>query len=357
MAYLYQGIDEGVSKYEKNRTTYIKSRKVDRSLCNILAVCSALPFIIITGLRYHVGTDYLYYAASFNRVSEGKNSYFKNPLYNLFEWISSCFSDDFIILFCITAVILIVSYWSVIYKRSCFPVYSIFLFWGTNTFYISLNGVRQGLAMGFLFIAIHFAIEKKLRPYLVAILCAVLTHRGVAFFLPFYWLIKIKLTPRRAWTILLVSVGVGVVGSSGLRLIIRLIGYGYYMSGMFDSGNFEWIITLINLAIFCVFCFYYGVAKESEYEEEYQTYFWLQMLATVSILLSVSIPLAKRICWSFSIGQILSLPLLTKFEDSKIGKLILNVGIIAFFTLSIYFGIVVKGAHKVLPYRWFTERL
>lgn len=125
---------------------------------------------------------------------------------------------------------------------------------------------------------------------------------------------------------------------------------------MFDTGEFEWIITLINIAILCVFCFYSPTARESEYKEEFQAYFWLQLLATVSIILSISIPLAKRICWTFSIGQILSLPLMTKFEDSKIGKLILNAGIIVFFILSIYFGIVVNGAHKVVPYHWFTER-
>ncbi|MGN0505290.1 MAG: EpsG family protein [Lachnospiraceae bacterium] len=356
MAYLYQTTEDSLKYITQNQNPYMKQRKADRSLCYLCAALSAVPFIIITGLRYRVGMDYLYYAASFIRVNDGKSSYFSNPLYNLIEKIASFLSDDYMALFFVTGVVLITCYWIVIYQRSCYPVYSIFLFWGTNTFYVSLNGVRQGIAMGFLFLAIHYALKKELKPYLLFFLCAVLTHKGIAFFLPIYWLFQIELKPQRAWTLLGITLVVGLVGSRALYYIIRLLGYGYYISGMFDTGEFEWIITFINIVILCVFCFYERTASESEYKEEFQAYFWLQLMATASVMLSVAIPLAKRICWTFSIGQILSLPLLTKFEDSKIGKLILNVGIIVGFALSIYFGIVVNGAHRVLPYRWWFER-
>ncbi|MDD6036539.1 MAG: EpsG family protein [Lachnospiraceae bacterium] len=356
MAYIYQTLDNRLVNYTQNLNPYMKQRKIDRSLCYISAALSALPFIVITGLRYRVGTDYLYYAASFNRVNNGNSSYFANPVYNLLEWIAAVLADDYMVLFCVTGTVLIGCYWFIIYRRSCYPIYSIFLFWGTNTFYISLNGVRQGIAMGFLFIAIQYALKKELKPYLFFFVCAVLTHRGVAYFLPVYWLFQIKLKPRRAWIILGLTLAAGLVGSQGLYYIIRLLGYGYYISSMFNTGEFEWFIALINIVVLCVFCFYERTAYESEYREEFQAYFWLQLLATASVMLSVAIPLAKRICWTFSIGQILSLPLMTKFEKSKIGKLILNLGIILGFILSIYFGIVVKGAHKVLPYRWWTER-
>lgn len=357
LAFLYQETNRNVNAYLTTQNPYRKQREVDRSLCYVLAVLSALPFVLITALRYRVGTDYLYYAASFNRVKEGKSSYFSNPIYNVMEKIATFLGSEYIWIFCVTGVILIACYWYVIYKQSCYPVYSIFLFWGTNTYYISLNGVRQGIAMGFLFVAIYFAIHKDVKKYLVFVILACLTHRGVVFFLPAYWLFQIRIKPKNVWLIVLVSLASGVVAKSLIYSVIRLLGYGYYISGAYDNGNFEWIIAAINIVILSVFCFYERTAEESEEKNEFQIYFWLQVLATASVMFSAAVPLAKRICWTFTIGQILSLPTLTKYEKSKIGKLILNAGIILGFAISIYIGIVVKGAHKVLPYQWWFDKL
>lgn len=354
-ALLYQINSNKIDNYLSKDSPYIKKREVDRSLCKIVAVLSAIPFLLVTCLRYRVGTDYMYYAESVRRVQDGKKSYFSNPIYNLMEKVAS-FSTEYVAIFCVTGVVLITCYWFVIYKRSSFPLYSIFLFIGTNTFFVSLNGVRQGVAMAFLFVAIHFAIKRDLRAYILFVLLAFLTHRGVAFFFPVYWLINLELKPKRAWLVMFISIVLGVLGSGLLFLIIRMAGYGRYISSMYDTGEFELYITLINFVIFCVFCFYERVASNTEYKREFQAYFWLQLLATASIILSIAIPLAKRICWTFSIGQILSIPLLSKFESSKIGKLVLNCGVVLGFSLSIYFGIVVNGAHKVIPYCWWFER-
>lgn len=344
-----------IDNYVSQDIPYIKKRKVDKSLCKVLAFLSAFPILLITCFRYRVGTDYMYYAESVRRVQDGKKSYFSNPIYRLLEKIASAF-PGYIAIFCVTGIVLVACYWFVIYKRSVLPEYSIFLFLGTNTYFVSLNGVRQGIAMAFLFVAVHFALKRDLKMYLVFFAFAVLTHRGVAFFLPMYWLTNLELKPKRAWIILSISVVLGVLGSGLLYLVIRLVGYGRYISSIYDTGEFELYITLINFVIFCVFCFYERIADKSEYRKEFQAYFWLQLLATASIILSIAIPLAKRVCWTFSIGQILSLPLLSKFEKSRIGKIILNVGIIVGFSLSIYYGIVVNGAHRVLPFQWWFNR-
>lgn len=357
MAYFCQVNDGKIMQYKNNDNPYIRKKNVDRSLCGLCACLSSVPFFIITCFRYRVGKDYLYYVASFNRVKEGKTSYFgSNPVYHLIEKLASLFSGEAIAIIVATGSLLILLYWIIIYKLSVNPAYSIFLFWGTNTFYISLNGIRQGVAMAFLFVAFYFAVKRKMWPYLIFFLLGALTHKGVTVFLPVYWLVKIELQPKRAWLITIISVAVTSLGGRGLLAIVSRLGYGYYLTGLFSDAGFEWIISAINIVILCVFCFYDEAAKESEYKEIYQAYFWMQVLATASILTSFVVPLAKRVCWIFSIGQILSLPLFNRLEESTTGKLVINTGIILGFALSIYVGVVVQGAHAVLPYTFWWNR-
>lgn len=350
MAYFYRVCDASIKRTVEINSPYIRKKKVDRSMCHLFAFFSAAPFLYITCFRYMVGMDYGYYMASSARVEVGAKSYFNEPFYKLLEKISSFLPWGSVSIFIVTGIILISFYWWIIFKQSINPVYSIFLFWGTNIYYISLNGVRQGVAMAFVLVALYYAKEKKLWPYLAFALLGGLTHKGTFVFIPFYWLSRVKLDPKRAWLILFASVGTIIVGGSGLLFIVRQFGYGYYLSGMFQNPEFEWIMVLINLVILLVFCFYAKAAETSKYKEEYQMYFWMQLLATVAALSSAAIPLAKRICWIFSIAQILSLPIFGRLEGSRVGKIVLNVGIIAGFALSIYIGIVINGAHAVLPY-------
>ena len=89
-----------IDNYVSQDIPYIKKRKVDKSLCKVLAFLSAFPILLITCFRYRVGTDYMYYAESVRRVQDGKKSYFSNPIYRLLEKIASAF-PGYIAIFCV----------------------------------------------------------------------------------------------------------------------------------------------------------------------------------------------------------------------------------------------------------------
>ncbi|MDO5559244.1 MAG: EpsG family protein [Oscillospiraceae bacterium] len=335
---------------------YFRQKPRSHKTSAILLIISALPIIFVTGLRYRVGTDYLYYATSFHRVSHGSPSYFNNPLFCLLEFIVSLFTNDYTGLFIADAAVMFGCYWFVFSKQSENIVYSIFLLCTTNLYFISLNAVRQGLAMSVLFVALYYAIQENKRAYIIASLCAVMIHKGVVVFLPVYWLANKKLKPLNAWEILAGVTGVSLAGAGLLRYFVRMAGYAHYLNKALSNNEFEWVLTAMNVAVLGVQCFYYPAAQESPNKKEFNMYFWMQTLASAAIIMSIAVPLTKRLCWTFSIGQLLSLPLMSRFEKSKIGKIILNFSIIILFSLSIYIGIYKNGAHGVLPYKWITQR-
>lgn len=355
LAGMYERSVAKVAAFDPTKKEYFIARLGKRKPDTAAAVLSAIPFILITGLRYKVGTDYSYYIWSFHSVGYGNGSYFNNPLYCLVERISTWLSTDYVMLYINLALIMIACYWHTIYRLSNFPSYSIIMFVLTNTYFVSLNGVRQGMAMGFLFLSLIYVYERDVKKYIVAVLCAVLFHKGVALFIPIYWLTKRKMDPKWAWGSVIITAAAGFLVPGLIQRGVALMGYAGYLGSGFDEG-FETILALINASILGVFCFYAQRASESEDADLYNVLFWMQTIATAALMLSARVPLAKRICWIFSIGQILSLPLFTKFEDSKVGKVVLNGGIIVLFALSIYFGIVVNHAHGVYPYHWIWAR-
>ena len=57
-------------------------------------------------------------------------------------------------------------------------------------------------------------------------------------------------------------------------------------------------------------------------------YYWMQFIATVFIMESTSIPLAKRICWYMSINQLGALPIINKLEETLWVKMLITTVII-----------------------------
>lgn len=338
-------------RVEQKQSRYIIEQRSSGAAAVVMAVLSAVPFIIVTGFRYKVGTDYGYYQSSFRLVVDGYTSYFKNPLYLLLEYITAFVSSKYIMMFVNITLITIGCYWVGIYQISTNPAYSILMFVLTNTYFITLNGVRQGLGMAVLFLGLVYVVREEPKKYYIAYLASVLFHKGMVIAFPIYIVAKYRISPKAAWIAVIGATGAALVLSGPLSSLLSWFGYDQYITGAAED-TFEAILALINIAILGVFCFYDRTARGTEYERLYNVLFWMQTIATAAIMMSISLPLAKRICWIFSIGQILSLPLFTKFETSKIGKVVLNGGIVILFGLSIYFGIVVNGAHKVYPYTW-----
>ncbi len=156
----------------------------------VFAFVTAATLIIVAGLRYRVGTDYMAYYRT--RVTDWKTVWdylilFGEPGIRLLSRISTLIADDGAVLIFVCSVIIIGIYSLVIYRYS--PMYLvsmlIFLFLGDWTG--SFNGIRQYLAAAIVFAGHRYILKRKFVPYLLTVFLAMLFHKtAVVMILPYF---------------------------------------------------------------------------------------------------------------------------------------------------------------------------
>ena len=156
----------------------------------VFAFVIAATLIVVAGLRYRVGTDYMAYYRT--RVEDWKTVWeylvhFREPGIRLLSRISVMIADDGAVLIFICAVIIIGIYCLMIYRYS--PMYLIsmlvFLFLGDWTG--SFNAIRQYLAAAVVFAGHRYILKRKFVPYLLTVLVATLFHKSaVVMILPYF---------------------------------------------------------------------------------------------------------------------------------------------------------------------------
>ncbi len=359
-AYLYRVVSNRVeASKERGESVYIKKKKrrgVGSPFAVTMAVLSALPLTAVAAFRVGVGTDYYtgYVYSYYYNMAYNAGYYKTEPLYDLLESSVAFFKAPEIWIFIVSSVIVGALYYYCFFKYSINPEYSILMYFLTNIYFISLNAVRQGIAMSIIFLAIMVYNKGKTKVFLLLVLMAMGFHTSSVVFFLLPLLRKISFSVSSSLMMLLaLAVGGGVIGRAA-RVVISLTRYAGYYNSMFDENEFDIFNTAIQLAILIMYSFYLERARQTEHKNMFEICYILQLMATFCIIQSATIPAIKRIVWHLSTNQFIGIPMVSLIEDSKLVKLIFNTAVIVLFAISIYKGDVVNGAHQILPYHsWF----
>ncbi len=181
----------------KNISNNLRSKKVYILIITIL-------LILLAGLRgEYVGRDTDQYTYLYNLVKtyESLSNLFNDttmePAYLLLEYYCYQLGLNHQGFFVICAILTLAPIGFVFYKYSKNPWISfiIFILFPIYTT-IAFTALRQGIAIGFTVLAFHFSEKDKLKKYLLCMLIAYSFHVTAIFFLPVYWLKKIKFTKK-----------------------------------------------------------------------------------------------------------------------------------------------------------------
>ena len=233
--------------------------------------------IVVTSLRYEVGSDYLRYLGSYQfaarRFADLSTLFSRETLtrYSFeigYEFVSVLTSRLFSSKYAILWIISIILYIPIIVycrKHTCnskiaVGVFFLYGFWG-----LSLNVLKQAVAM-MLVLYVQEALENK--KYLRAVILSVIAtsfHTTallvcVILFIIHFGLLKKIVSPTRQHLFLLIAIGIVLRFSTGiiLRILNRTELYTQYLSyltaGTEDriSRSFIWIGALIETVIVCV---------------------------------------------------------------------------------------------------------
>ena len=161
----------------------------------VLSFVLAAMLIVVAGLRFRVGTDYMAYYRT--RVTDWKTVWdylihFREPGIRLLSKISTMIADDGAVLIFISSVIIIGIYSLMIYRYSPLYLISMLLFAFLGDWTGSFNGIRQYLAAAIVFAGHRYILERKFIPYLLTVLLAMLFHRTAAVMILPYFLLARK---------------------------------------------------------------------------------------------------------------------------------------------------------------------
>lgn len=259
--------------YETENGKLVSGNKTRYELFVFLATA---VLILVSGLRYDVGTDYLSYSRAFlTRAARLKDDLksFKEPGLDFIAWISSKFSRDYALFFFIVSVITVSLNVKTIKKYSDSICLGLMFYVLTGAWHNSFNGIRQYLAAAILFAGHRYMYERKFWKYLFVVFLATCFHTTALIMLPVYFLAGRKFTWKN---ILLIMISVVAIRFS----------YDYLFDIMnflkgHDQSEYEYMKTEVNImrVLVTVPPLIMAFATSKEIKDEPENAFYMSMLA------------------------------------------------------------------------------
>lgn len=317
-------------------------------------ICSSIPVMFVSAVRYAVGTDYFNtYTNGYYRVSLGNESdHFEFGFNALIKILSSISPDNPNLLFIITSIIFVGFTFAAIYNLSTNILMSILLLFISRYYFISMNGVRQFIAMSIFLFALKYAIEEKIGRYVFWGIIAISFHYSLVIFFPVYFLTRLKLT--KEYLAILIGLVLVVVIDNGRILYSLLLSVStkyYGLTQRYQIAGTKFIVFTVafNAVLMCIYYRYYNQSKENKV---YRLFLNIQFIAFLLSLLLGTLPQVERVYWIFSFPMILSLPYMLRNIQNKAIRY--SITIILFLVLTAYcvYDISILKDHQVLPYQW-----
>lgn len=217
-------------------------------------------FFLMLSLRgLACGSDtrnYLYYynvdiSLSFEAILQKYNI---EVVFHLLTKAISVVSKEFQFYLAVIAVMCILPLWKLYKEESELPYLSIILFLTVAPFSIYFSGLRQALAISAAPIAYYFCKKRKLVPYIIICLFAMMFHQSAVMLFLMYPIYSAKIT--RNWLYFVVPImAVALVFNSRIyTMIAPLMGERYYerYGATSSTGAYSVILLLLVLAIFAI---------------------------------------------------------------------------------------------------------
>lgn len=329
----------------------------------VLILCSMLFPMLVSALRYGLGTDYFYtYIPQFNNIANGGRGYYEIGFYFLNRFVS-LFTDDGQWIIAICSVITIGIIYREIFRMAKNYQISILILYLSFVYFISLNNVRQSLASAILLLAAEALINGEKFRFIVWVLLASSIHRVSIIFLVLIIADKVFFS---AWIYLLVTIvmfGIGkIIAPWLLSILVRYIPrLALYLHAnelkMYNERTIGRAYICIQFVIMIVYVYFDYIKKKKSnklaYKDEIE---WniakISQCAHLSICaFDGVIPATYRISRIFMFLHFILLPnVIYKNEKNKNNRIMICIMIVIMYSFLFFQGIL-SGAEEVFPYK------
>ncbi|GAB6137390.1 EpsG family protein [Halanaerobaculum tunisiense] len=191
------GISLLIAKVYQNRFFYRKQRYyfLKKAIWCLLIIT---PPVIISSIRYNVGTDYQAYVRIFKQINFVKFSriwpkYINEPLYFVLNKVAYFLFEKPLSIFFLSSFLihLFIIFGIDFFKDKISIPIALFVYYSMH-FAFGLNGIRQMIAMSIVFFSLRYIYKKELLKYFLFIIIATMFHNSAAICLFFYLLVNIR---------------------------------------------------------------------------------------------------------------------------------------------------------------------
>lgn len=352
--------------------TYLSTKAKNKIYKIIFQILATLPFVVVSAIRYDVGTDYFFrYVPNYNVFVNNGTVDSLEPLFIILIRICIFFSKDYVALFIATSIIINVLIMFTIFKYSKNPVISVIIYFCASFYFQSMNLVRQFIAMAILLIGYRIILldNKKKYLYIIFVLIATLFHSMSAVFLLLLFTEKKEIKFKHCMIIIALILLLGgyighvvdfIVTNTPLNEITNIAKYVKYFK---TGGDLSIAAIAVEVAVYIyIYCMFDKIKEKNSVVDKEAIFFMnMQTLALICMVMNVHFELFFRIALVFSIFQIISIPYFwfkNKNEDFSIfkfkiksGATVFTVLILCVMSARMLYSNVLKGAEEILPYK------
>lgn len=349
--------------------SYVSTKMGNKKIKILLQILSAIPFFIISAIRYDVGTDYLYrYRADFEYIKLGGTP--PNLEIGFLMLVKLCIliSKNYPLLFIITSAIIIFMIFFLIYKYSKKPVLSIFIFFAGCFFFQSMNVIRQYIASTIVLLSYQLLIDKKYKSWILCIIIAFLIHTTSIVSLIAIFLTKKVIAKPLIIVILIITILVfGGIFNNIIDSLVANTRFSVYIDTGYDRSDIKYIALVVNSLLYGI-C-YYILKQKKDITRTDILYINIMGMSILFAIMGNVYFLFNRVTYYFTIIQILSVPYYIYIEEQKtkendnidnmvVGKknLILKAMVIILLATNIFYTNVLHNDDEVLPYKTIFEQ-
>ena len=332
----------------------LKCSSSERKKYNVFFVFTLLAtLIIVAGFRYKVGTDYMTYADAYMYVIPKSNLKFTDDVaFTVLLKALYLVSHNPQIMFLATSSIINVCAVKFFLDYSDDLPLSIFLYMTTFTYFSTLNGVRQFIAVVIISLALRHIFERNFKKYLVYVLIAALFHQSALFMILVYFCVGKKVDSLSNMVIICIFMTACIFYKyfmEALSLILKNSNYSQYSTIMLDGFGTN-ILRVLVLFIPVILMYVYRKKARNVFGERIDILINLSLIGALFMLLAIRHVYFARMVMYFEFFNIILITKLCKIFDENSNKIITYIVMLCYFIYLVM--LLITGQSNALPYQF-----
>ena len=331
-------------------------------------IAAALPLVLVAAARWGLGTDVrrLYWpqfmavqahfdGSAFPHLKMlWRNFNLEEPAYRwLVRGIVAC-GGSFRWFLIVTSLLTGALVSTAIFRQSRSPALAFYFYVTTSNYFLSLNIVRQYVAIGFVLLAVGFAVDRRFVWFALCMAAASLFHRSALLALPVVALPFVNVRLRWCFVAVALACALAPFVVPSVKWLLPRLGlkiYVKYFTARVSKDGFEWFFFAINLCFMLLGAWYFR--RASAQSRLFSVWYYMTVLGTVALAFSGVVPLMKRVNYYYAAPQFLMLPAMLEAEGNPRWRKILTVAVAVAFAAETAVAVVLLNKNQPLPYRIF----